>query len=254
MGKVACSSLTNHKQIVILHLEDAVVALRQDKAVSLTIHGLGTQRASNKEHVAAIELLHAFWQLEHTNLDAGVLLGRDTLTTATIVISARLALGLGEDRVAFAKLDLVVILEVVELPPDELVVVRVLVRRDEAASPIGVDSKLLKVRHAEGWEEVEPVVWILELGDFRLGDIQFHQHFVLGQGRRFVVLGGFLQELFRWLITARLSACDLTLQADGCGGDRHACAVEPEWEKCALAELPLIAGHKLGLGHGVGVT
>ena len=100
----------------------------------------------------------------------------------------------------------VVILEVVELPPDELVVVRVLVRRDEAASPIGVDSKSLKVGHSEGREEIEPVVWILELWDFRLGDIQFHQHFVLGQRRCLVVFGGFLQELFRWLITARLSA------------------------------------------------
>ena len=83
-----------------------------------------------------------------------------------------------------------------ELPPDEFVVVRVLVRRDEAAPPICMDAKSFKVGLAQRREEIQPVVWISEFWDFGLRDIQLRQDFVLSQRRPFIVLRGFLEELF----------------------------------------------------------
>ena len=73
------------------------------------------------------------------------------------MICTGLSLGLGENCVAFAKFNLVVRLEVMELPSDEFVVIRVLVRRDKTASPIGVNAKSFKVFHAQRREEFQPV-------------------------------------------------------------------------------------------------
>ena len=70
------------------------------------------------------------------------------------MIGAGLFLRLGEDRVAFAEFDLIVSLEVMELPPDEFVEVWVLGSRDEVAPPIRVQTESLQVILAHRWEEI----------------------------------------------------------------------------------------------------
>ena len=234
MSKMSCCTMANHEQIVILHLVDTVVTLWQNKAVGLTIHSLGTQSTSNKEDIATVELLHALRKLQHTNLNAGVLLRCDTFATATVVISTGLSFRFRKDRVALAKLDLVIGLKMAELPADKLVVVWVDRRGDETASPIRVDAELLQICLTKGWEELEPVVWIGELWNLGLRNFELHQYFVLGEGRLDIVLGGLLQERGSGLVASCLSRCNFTLQTNGSGRDWHTSAMEAEWEKCAL--------------------
>ena len=107
---------------------------------------------------------------------------------------------------------------------------------------------------AKGWEKVQPVVGVSELGNICLCDLQLHQDFVLGQSRPFGVLRGLLALLLCRLVRACGSTSNLTLQANGCGRDGHASAVECEWEKSALTQLSLVSRHKLGLGQRVCVT
>ena len=101
------------------------MALWQDKAVCLTVHGLRAQSSSDKEDITITELGKAVWELEQSDFDTGVLLGGNTFTTATVMISTRLPFGFSINRVPLAELNLVFVLKVMELPPDELIVVRI---------------------------------------------------------------------------------------------------------------------------------
>ena len=98
-----------------------------------------------------------------------------------------------------------------ELPSDELVIVRVLISSYKASSPVSMQAKPLQISHAQWWEKFQPVVGIGELGDLRLSDVELHQDFVLGQRGLLVVLWRLLQELLGWLVAASLASVDLTL-------------------------------------------
>ena len=230
MGKVPSSTLSDDEKIIVLHLIDAVLALRQDKAVGLTVHGLRTESTSDQEDVTIAELLQASREVEHADLDASVLLGSNTFTSATVMIGTWLTLRLGEDSVALAELDLVVVLQVVELPANELIIVRVLGSGDEVPSPVSVQAQTQQVGLTERWEEVKPVVGVGEARNLIFRDSELHQDFVLRQRRPLLVLGCRLFLFRSWLVAASGTAVDLTLQADGSRGDRHAGAVEGEWE------------------------
>ena len=101
------------------------MALWQDKAVCLTVHGLRAQSSSDKEDITITELGKAVWELEQSDFDTGVLLGGNTFTTATVMISTRLPFRFRINRVPLAELNLIFVLKVMELPPDELIVVRI---------------------------------------------------------------------------------------------------------------------------------
>ena len=254
MSKVPGCSLSDNEKIVILHLVNTILALRQHEAVGLTVHGLRTQGTGDKEDVSLAELLQAVGELQHADLDASVLLDANTLTSSTIVISARLALSLGEDCVALAELDLVVGLEVVELPADELVVVGVLGGSDEVSPPVRVQTQAQEVLLALRREEIKPVGGIDELGNLSLIDAVLQQDFVLGEFRPFLVLGSRLFLSLGRLVAARFAISDLTLKTDSGRGDWHASAMESEGEQGALSQLSLIARHELSLRHRIGVS
>ena len=214
MGKVPSSTLSDDEEIIVLHLIDAVLTLRQDKAVGLTVHGLRTESTSDQEDVTIAELLQASREVEHADLDTSVLLGSNTFTSATVMIGTWLTLGLGEDSVALAELDLVVVLQVVELPTNELVIVRVLGGGDEVPSPVSVQTQTQQVGLTERWEEVKPVVGVSEARNLIFRDSDLHQDFVLRQRGPLLILGCRLFLFRSWLVAAGGTAVDLTLQAD----------------------------------------
>ena len=214
MGKVASCSFGDDENIIILHLETAILTLGKDKAVSLAVHGLGAESTSNEIDITFSELGEAFRELEHLNLDTSVLLGSDTFARGTIVISTRLSLGFGEDCVSLAELDFVVGLEVSHLPSDELVVVWVLSSGDETTAPVSVQTESQKIFLTSGWEELEPVVGVLELRDLRLSDVDLHENLVLGKGGPDLVFRcGFLLSFSR-LVAACGSGADLARKTD----------------------------------------
>jgi len=90
----------------------------------------------------------------------------NTFATASIVISTGLSFRLRKDRVAFAKLNLVLGFKMVVLPPNESIEVWILRCRNKAASPIRAKTEIDQVFLAQRWEEVKPVVRIRELGNF----------------------------------------------------------------------------------------
>lgn len=159
------------------------------------------------------------------------------------MVSTWLPLRLRKDCVAFAKLNLVVGFQMMELPSDEFVVVWVLICRDHATSPICMNTELLQVSLAQWWEKFEPVVRIGELGNLCFRDVQLHQDFILCKGRFYVVFRRFFQKLLRRLVASGCIICDFTLQTDGRGRDWHSCAMETKWEQGTLAQLSLIASH-----------
>jgi len=179
MSEVTCRPLADNEDVIVAHLVKTVLTLWEDKAVSLAVHGLRTQSAGNQEDVAVSELGNALGHLKQSDLDSCVLLRSDAFATATIVVGTGLSLGLRKDSVALSELNFVVGLEVVELPADKHVIVRVLVRRGEAASPVCVDAELVQVLFAKGREEVEPVVGIAEFRDIFFRDSELLQDFVL---------------------------------------------------------------------------
>mmetsp|Transcript_18069 Transcript_18069/g.38960 ORF Transcript_18069/g.38960 Transcript_18069/m.38960 type:complete len:1101 (-) Transcript_18069:274-3576(-) len=142
----------------------AVGALGQDPGVGLAAHGLRTQRAREREDLLACQRREHLWQrLEHAHLDGGVLLRIDALALVAVVVHARLLVSLGKDGRALAKSDEVALAELLELPADELVVVRVEVRRDEGTAPVDAQTEALKVLHSLGREVGQPVRWINEV-------------------------------------------------------------------------------------------
>ena len=91
----------------------------------MAIHGLGTQSSGNKVDITITELGKAIRELKQFDFDASVLLGWDSFTTATVMISTRLPFRFRINRVSLAELNLIFVLKVMELPPDELIVVRI---------------------------------------------------------------------------------------------------------------------------------
>ena len=102
------------------------MALWQHEAVCLAVHRLGAQSSSHKEDITITELGEAVWKLEQANFDAGVLLGCDAFSAAAVMVSTRLPFRFGKNRVSLAELNLIFVLKVMELPPDELVIVGIL--------------------------------------------------------------------------------------------------------------------------------
>ena len=92
----------------------------------MAVHGLRAQSSGDKEHITITELGKAVWEFEQSDFDASILLRGDTFTTATIMISTRLPLGFSINRVPLAEFNLIFALKVMELPPDELIVVGIL--------------------------------------------------------------------------------------------------------------------------------
>ena len=92
----------------------------------MTVHGLRAQSSGDKEDITITELGKTVWELEQSDFDTSVLLWGNTFTTATVMISTRLPFGFSINRVPLAELNLVFVLKVMELPPNELIVVRVL--------------------------------------------------------------------------------------------------------------------------------
>ena len=247
MSKVTRRSLADDEKVIVFHLIHSVLTLWEDKAVCLTVHGLRAQSSGNEEDITIAELCKAVRELEQSDFDTGVLLRSNTLTTASVMISTRLPFVFRENRVSLAEFDLIFVLKVMELPPDELIVVGILRRGNEVTSPVSVYAKTLKILFAEWWEEIEPVVWISKLRNFRLGDAHLHQDFILGQlwplciGRRSFSL------LFCWLVATCVTRGDLTLQTDCSRGYGHTSAVECKGEQSAFANLSLIPSHEFGL-------
>ena len=84
-----------------------------------------------------IGLREFLWKRLHcSHLDERVLLRPHPLSTGPVVVHAGLAIFGREDSVSLPKLDLVLLLEVDELPPDKRVVERVGISGDEGATPI----------------------------------------------------------------------------------------------------------------------
>ena len=84
-----------------------------------------------------IRLREFLWKRLHcSHLDERVLLRPHPLSTGPVVVHAGLAIFGREDSVSLPKLDLVLLLEVDELPPHKRVVERVGISGDEGATPI----------------------------------------------------------------------------------------------------------------------
>ena len=223
VGHVLGSSLAHDVVLVVGHLEHSVLTLWKDEAVGLAVHCLGPQSRSNHVQGLALEfLVEAGWHVEQLQLDASVLLGADALVflSCTVVVSHWLAVLYAVDGVSFSELDLAPLVEVVELPADKGVIVRIALGRDEGASPVGVDAELGEHSLAEGWEVVEPVVGVLEEGDLLLWDVRLLQDFELGE-RWFLVVGVLLLEFFELcrcgLVAGRCIVGDLSLESDSGG-------------------------------------
>ena len=110
-----------------------------------------------------------------------------------------------------------------------------------------MDAETLKILFAERWEEFEPVVWIRKLRNFRLGNSNLHQDFILGQLGPLCVGRRSLSLLFCWLVATCVTRGDLTLQTDCSRGNGHTSAVEGKGEHSAFTDLSLISGHEFSL-------
>ena len=166
---VLSGALGDDKVLVLGGLVDAVLEGRADEAADLAVHGLGTKGGGAEVDVGALgelalESLGSLGSpLLDLELESSVLLGKDTLTLATVVVHAGLAILDGVDGVALAELDLVELLETVHLPANESIVVGVGVGGDELTAPVDTGTEVGEILLALGREELEPVLGIGEL-------------------------------------------------------------------------------------------
>jgi hypothetical protein len=84
--------------------------------------------------------------INELNFYADILLNANTLSLCAVMVSAGLHVELGENSKSFSIFDLIVCLQMVELPADKGIVVGVRFCRDERAPPVSV--------HAHGFEVV----------------------------------------------------------------------------------------------------
>mmetsp|Transcript_57796 Transcript_57796/g.164208 ORF Transcript_57796/g.164208 Transcript_57796/m.164208 type:complete len:262 (-) Transcript_57796:936-1721(-) len=117
--------------LVTLARVAAVDALGQDPAVGLAGHRLGPQRGGQSEDPLALQRLERWRQLQELHLDGRILLRRHALALRPVVVHAGLAVRLAVDRRPLAEADLVLRLQLAELPAHKGVVVRVHRGRDE---------------------------------------------------------------------------------------------------------------------------
>jgi hypothetical protein len=157
------------------------LTFRQDEAVSLTVHSLGPQSSGDQENLLIFPFSKLLRDINESNLNASVFLGGNTFTLGTIVICTGLPIKSGEDSEAFAVGNFVVGLQVSELPADERVIVGVLLRGEEGASPVSVDTELLHILAALIGEDFEPVPRVLELRNINFREVKLLQDFILSE-------------------------------------------------------------------------
>jgi hypothetical protein len=97
------------------------------------------------------------------------------------MISAGLAVECRENGEALSILDFVVRLHVIELPAHKRVKKGVSGSGDEAAAPVSGYAKCFQILLALGWEEVEPLVGVLEVRDLTVCHANLFQDFVLSE-------------------------------------------------------------------------
>jgi len=108
------------------------------------------------------------------------------------VVHTRLSVGGGVDAGALALAEVVVLLEGVELPLDELVLELVAVSGNHGSSPVHIVAESSQVLHAHGREVLEPLVAVGEGVDLVLGDAHL-ENVILPLDFGFFLLGVFLQ-------------------------------------------------------------
>ena len=178
VGHVLGSTLGDDKVLVLRGLVNAILEGRADEAADLAVHGLGTEGGGAKVDVGALgelalESLGSLGSpLLDLELESSVLLGKDTLTLAAVVVHAGLAILDGVDGVALAELDLVELLETVHLPADKGIVVGVGVGGDELTAPVDTGTEVGEILLALGREELEPVLGVGELVNLLDGDTE----------------------------------------------------------------------------------
>ena len=111
----------------------SIVTFWQHKAVCLAIHCFRAESSSNQEHVFVFLLTYTFWVVKKLQLYASVLLRANTLIllSCSVVVSDWLAILYTIDSISFAKLDFAFLFEVMELPADEGIIIRVSLCGDE---------------------------------------------------------------------------------------------------------------------------
>jgi len=135
------------------------------------------------------------------------------------------------------------------LPSDELIVIWVFGCSDETTSPIGVNTKGLQILLSKGREEVKPMVGVRESRDVCLRDLELQKDLILSQRGPHGILRSLLALGSSRLITSGVSRVDFSSETDGCGGNRHASAMESKWEEGTLSLLSLVTSHELSLCH-----
>ena len=148
--------------------EDAILDVSPNEAVRLTIpvcllattleishkmknvHRLWAQRSSHQEHLSPSSLfpnhlLRSRTPLCHLHLDSSVFLRSVALAILTIVVHARLAILRAVNRVPLAELDFAKLVQLVDLPPHEGVVVGIRGRGQEGSAPVDTRSKRVVV-------------------------------------------------------------------------------------------------------------
>lgn len=149
--------MAHNEILVVLHFVQTVLAFREDEAVGLAVHSFGTQGGSDQVNFLILPLLELFRLVEQLNFDARVFLRGNTFALRSVVVSTRLVVKLTEYRVALSMLHLVFFFQSRELPFDVRVKEGVRISSDERATPVGEQTEILQILHANRWEEFNPV-------------------------------------------------------------------------------------------------
>mmetsp|Transcript_19660 Transcript_19660/g.44897 ORF Transcript_19660/g.44897 Transcript_19660/m.44897 type:complete len:689 (-) Transcript_19660:85-2151(-) len=158
----------------------SIIALGQDKAIGLTVHGFGTKSCWDQKYFLVTRRFEQFSHLgvsrtlffdrQDLQLDQDVFLRSNTFSFRPIVIGANLSINQGENVVAFSEQNLVLFAEGFELPANEGIVIRINSRRNERSAPIDTGTKISKVFNSDRREVFQPMVWVDELRDFFNGN------------------------------------------------------------------------------------
>jgi hypothetical protein len=112
----------------------------------LTEHSFGSKGGSNKENFFVPKVfLEGQRHINKLNFYANILLNANTFSLCAVMVSAWLHVELREDSKSFGVSDLVVCLQMVELPADKGIVVGVRFRRNKGAPPVSVHAKSFEV-------------------------------------------------------------------------------------------------------------
>lgn len=149
-GHVTSSAKGADVGFLIVRSKHAVLDTGANEAVRLTVHGLRSKGSGYQVDLAVASLvaeqgLSLGGPLHNFHLDAGVLLGTDTLTILTVVVHTGLTVLGAVDSVAFTELDFAQFVEFVDLPAHEGVIVGVGIGSEEASSPVNSSTKCIVV-------------------------------------------------------------------------------------------------------------